>query len=179
MRARMPSVRVFHYFLKEGALLGRFFFTLWQILWGLPQSILGFALFLHYRRRSGRHEVFHGALVTPWPIGGSLSVGLFIFLSEQSGSYVRDGEIVSGDDASRGVLVHEFGHSVQSLILGPLFLPLVGLPSFLWANVPALRKLRRDRRISYYSIYPENWANRLGEWATGERSPGKSLPYRG
>ncbi|MBE6954751.1 MAG: hypothetical protein E7449_02430 [Ruminococcaceae bacterium] len=159
--------------------MGRFFFTLLQILWGLPQSIVGFLLFLHYRRRARKHEVFRGAIVTRWSIRGSMSLGLFIFLSEASGSYVRDGTIVSGEDASRGVLVHEFGHSVQSLILGPLFLPLVGLPSFLWANVPRLRNLRRERRISYFSIYPENWANRLGEWATGLPSPGKSLPYRG
>lgn len=136
-------------------------FTLWQILWGLPQSILGLVLYLHYRRRSGQHEAFHGALVTRWPMRGSMSVGLFIFLSAQAG---------------RDVLVHEYGHSVQSLILGPLFLPLVGLPSFIWANTPRLRKLRKERRISYYSIYPENWANVLGEWVTGERSPGKSLP---
>ena len=157
--------------------MGRFFFTLWQILWGLPQSIIGFFLFLHYRRRSRRHEIFHGAIVTSWPIHGSMSLGLFIFMSEHTGSFVRDGEIVTGAVADRSVLVHEFGHSVQSLLLGPLFLPLVGLPSILWANVPALRALRRDRKISYYSIYPENWANRLGEWAAKEPSPGKSLPY--
>jgi len=157
--------------------MGRFFFTLWQILWGLPQSLVGFFLFLYYRRRSRRHEIFHGAIVTPWPVRGSMSLGLFIFMSEHTGSFVRDHQVISGKDAERSVLVHEFGHSVQSLLLGPLFLPLVGLPSFLWANVPHLRKLRKERRISYFSIYPENWANRLGEWAAKEPSPGKSLPY--
>ena len=58
--------------------------------------------------------------------------------------------------------MHEYGHCVQSLMLGPLYLIAVGVPSYRWANLPALRKMRRETGRSYYSVYPENWANRLG-----------------
>ena len=67
------------------------------------------------------------------------------------------------------VRVHEFGHSVQSLILGPLFLPVMGIPSFLWCNIPYFRRMRKEKGISYYRFYPESTANRLGAWATGEK----------
>ena len=132
----------------------RFLFILVQLTWGLPQSILGFILFLYWRRRGALHHAYHGAIVTEWAAGGGVSLGLFVFVSV---------------NARPGVTVHEYGHCIQSLMLGPLYLLAVGLPSYIWANLPALRKMRRETGRSYYSVYPENWANRLGEWATGEK----------
>jgi hypothetical protein len=58
---------------------------------------------------------------------------------------------------------------VQSLILGPLFLPVMGIPSFLWCNLPVCRRMRKEKGLSYYRFYPESTANRLGAWATGEK----------
>jgi len=55
------------------------------------------------------------------------------------------------------------GHTVQSVILGPLFLPVIGLPSLLWAGLPVFRKYRERRSVSYYWLYTERWANFLGE----------------
>ena len=126
-------------------------FRLWQWTWGFPQTLLGFVLYLIHRRKP--HGVYHGCIVTHWDIGGSLGVGMFLFL---------------GNTTDRRVLVHEFGHSVQSAILGPLFLPVVGIPSFLWCNLPSCRRLRRERGISYYRFYPESTANWLGSRVTGE-----------
>ena len=80
---------------------------------------------------------------------------MFLFLSERSWTNPQ-------------VLVHEFGHAVQSAILGPLFLPVMGIPSFLWCNLPPCRRLRREKGVSYYRFYPESTANKLGAWATGE-----------
>lgn len=125
-------------------------FRLWQWTWGFPQTLLGFIVFLLHRRCP--HSVYHGCVVTRWGIGGSLGVGMFLFL---------------GSDDPR-VLVHEFGHSVQSAILGPLFLPVMGIPSFLWCNLPPCRALRREKGVSYYRFYPESTANRLGSLVTGE-----------
>ena len=131
----------------------RFLFTLVQLTWGLPQTLAGFLLFLYWRRRGAAHRLYHGAVVTEWAAGGGVSLGLFVFVSGK---------------ARPGVTVHEYGHCIQSLLLGPLYLPAVGVPSYLWANLPALRRLRREKGFSYYAIYPENWANALGEWATKE-----------
>ena len=132
----------------------RFFFTLIQLTWGLPQTLLGFLLYLYWRSHGAAHRTYHGAIVTHWAAGGGVSLGLFVFVS---------------DKAHPGVTVHEYGHCIQSLLLGPLYLIAVGVPSYIWANLPALRKMRRETGRSYYSVYPENWANILGEWATGEQ----------
>lgn len=158
--------------------MGKALFTLWQLIWGLPQTLLGFILYLSWLPRAKTHFRFHGAIVTEWTAGGGISLGLFVFVSEKASRYMQDGRELPPAEAKQGVLVHEYGHCVQSLLLGPAYLPLVGLPSYLWANLPALRKWRRAQGRSYYSVYPENWANRLGEWATKERSVGQALPVR-
>jgi hypothetical protein len=46
--------------------------------------------------------------------------------------------------------------------MGPLYLLAVGVPSYLWANLPRNRRLRALRHIPYESRYPENWAEALG-----------------
>ena len=125
-------------------------FRLWQWTWGFPQTLLGAVLYLVHRKKP--HSVYHGCVVTHWGSGGSLGVGMFLFV---------------GSDDPR-VLVHEFGHSVQSAILGPLFLPVMGIPSFLWCNLPWTRRLRREKGVSYYAFYPESTANRLGSLVSGE-----------
>ena len=60
--------------------------------------------------------------------------------------------------ASDLMLRHEAGHRRQSVILGPLYLLVVGLPSFLWASSKTAGLFRgRD----YYSFYTEKWADEL------------------
>ena len=68
--------------------------------------------------------------------------------------------------------MHEYVHTIQSLILGPLYLIVIGIPSTLWGFLPNLHKKRKDDQISYFSFFTEDWANRLGEKVTGERSMG-------
>ena len=126
-------------------------FRLWQWTWGFPQSLLGFIIYLMNHDKP--HDVYHGCIVTRWSQRGSLGVGMFLFL---------------GCEDPR-VLVHEFGHAVQSAILGPLFLPIMGIPSLLWCNLPWTRKLRSEKGVSYYAFYPESTANRLGSLVTGEK----------
>ncbi len=57
--------------------------------------------------------------------------------------------------------MHEYGHTVQSLILGPLYLFVIGIPSFLWALPPATR-WRARHKIPYSALYTERWADRNG-----------------
>lgn len=131
-------------------------FRLWQWTWGFPQSLLGLIFLLKYKDRP-RTE-YRGTIVTHWPKPSSMGVGMYLFLG------------TGGDEArKKQVLVHEFGHSVQSLILGPLFLPIMGIPSFLWANLKPCRKLRAEKKVSYYAFYPESNANLLGRLATKEK----------
>lgn len=132
----------------------KFFYRLAQWTWGLPQTLAGFAAFLIYRKQP--HREYRSAIVTRWNRRGSVALGMYIFLSR---------------DAAQDVLVHEYGHTIQSLILGPLFLILVGLPSLLWAELPMLQKRRRAKRRSYYAFYTERWANSLAAGVTKEMPP--------
>ena len=130
-----------------------------QWTWGIVQNLLGGLLTLFLLKRE--HMCYRGAFVTRWRLGGSMGLGMFIFLGKTL------------PETESQILVHEFGHTVQSAILGPLYLPVIGLPSVVWANLPAFAKLRRKRRISYYRAYQEHWANHLGERVTKLRSPGQ------
>ena len=156
----------------------RFLFTLLQLTWGLPQTLAGFLLYLYWRPRAATRYLYHGAVVTEWTCGGGISLGLFVFIAEKGARYQRGGLELTPEESKAAVRVHEYGHCIQSLLLGPVYLPCVGLPSWLWANLSALRRLRREKNLSYYAVYPEKWANSLGERATGEESPGLALPAR-
>lgn len=131
----------------------RALYWLLQCSWGILQTLAGGAVCLCQGRC--RREWYRSALITYWRREAGLSLGPFIFLPENKGR----------------LAMHEYGHTIQSLILGPLFLPLIGVPSVLWAGLPAMRRLRRRRRMSYFELPPERWANRLGQRATGERPP--------
>ena len=141
-------------------MLKRVLWVIWQAVWGLPQNLAGAVLFLLHLR--SEHILFRGAVVTAWKFRGCCSVGCFIFMEERS---MHD----------RPLLVHEYGHTIQSALLGWLYLPVISLPSTIWFLLPALRKWRRDKGYSYYRFYTENWANRLGEKCCHEPSMGKAL----
>ena len=121
----------------------RFLYILLQCTWGLPQTLAGAVLYLIFFRC--RHFRYREVVATRWPLRGGVSLGLFIFVSDERVCY------------------HEYGHSLQSLMLGPLYLPAVGLPSVLWAALYT----RRSGGRAYTSVYPENWAETLGSGTNG------------
>ena len=136
----------------------RLLYILWQCSWGSIQSLAGAVIFLVFIKRP--HRFYHGAVVTEWSHGGSISLGMFVFLSDRL-----------NERRARCILAHEYGHTIQSLILGPLYLPVIGLPSVIWAGVPAFSRMRKKRNMSYYRLYTERWANHLGRRTTGEDTP--------
>lgn len=147
--------------------MGAALYLLVQCSWGLIQTVLGAAVFLRYRRCP--HSFCHGAVVTVYPLYSSLSLGPFIFLTDKP-PRDRSGRIPF-EEVPRRMLVHEYGHTVQSLILGPLYLPLIGLPSALWAHLPSCQRKWRGG-VSYFRFFTERNANFLGEKITKEPSMG-------
>lgn len=117
-----------------------------------------------------KHFTYHGAAVTCWKYGGSVSLGMFVFISKRP--YFSP---YTEKEAEKMLLVHEYGHTLQSLLLGPLYLPIIGLPSIVWAGLPCFRKMRNNKKISYYSLYTESWANSWGEKFTKEKSMGRAV----
>ena len=131
-------------------------YYLLQMTWGIIQNVLGFLIWLYVLLTGPKEErrFFYGALVTRWNLLSSMSMGMFLFL---------------GTDDER-VIVHEYGHSIQSLILGPFYLPIIGLPSLLWSCSYSRIIRSPKRRYRYTSFYPEKWANHLGRLFTGRET---------
>ena len=125
-----------------------------QCTWGLGATLIGLFIFLKHRKNL--HRMYRGSVETVWdnPWGG-LSMGLFIFTPNAEPEYQSK------------VRVHEYGHCMQSILLGPLML-IVGLLSVIWGSLPYFVNLRKEKNIPYTAFFVEKWASRWGEKATGE-----------
>ncbi len=145
-----------------------FLYRLWQCTWGILQTLMGFAVFLLHS--GDRHFVYHGAVVTVWKSKSSMSLGMFVFVTPVPYFAEKYKDSISAEELSERLLVHEYGHTIQSLMLGPLYLPVIGIPSTLWGFLGAER--RRKQQIPYGAFFTESWANRLGERVTGRKSIG-------
>lgn len=120
--------------------------NLFGYLWQLPQNILGAIISALFASKID-DGVYEWKGYRAW---GSVSLGNYIILST--------GRLPE-------TYRHEVGHQVQSMILGPLYLLVIGIPSIcwaaLWTNQNTAESLR-DKDISYYDFYTESWADRLG-----------------
>ena len=108
--------------------------VLW--IWQAPQNLLG--LLVIFFSRAWRIE-----LVGVWYTNCNFGVSL--------GNY-----IIVRKTCTDITVMHERGHQKQSLMLGPLYLLVIGLPSVL-GNIA-----RRAYSFDYYALPWEAWADRLG-----------------
>ena len=141
-----------------------------QCTWGYIQSLLGLLNFLLHIK--DRHYFYHGAVITEWNDKSSVSLGMFVFVTKEPYFYNKLKKEYTIEELSHRLLVHEYGHTIQSLILGPLYLIVMGIPSTLWGFLPSLNKKRKKEGISYFSFFTEKWANYLGEKVTNQKSMG-------
>lgn len=148
--------------------MGTVIYRLAQCIWGFPQTLLGAVLYLLHVRC--RHFSYHGAVITVWKARTSISLGMFVFVTAEPFFAKKYEGRIDEKTLSKRLLVHEYGHTVQSLILGPLYLIAMGIPSTLWGFFGSRK--RREQQIPYGAFFTESWANRLGEQVTGERSIG-------
>lgn len=143
-------------------------YCVWQCTWGILQSLLGFFAFLCNLKC--RHYLYHGAVVTEWNDKSSVSLGMFVFVTKEPYFYEKLKDEYEIDELSSRLLVHEYGHTIQSLIFGPLYLIVIGIPSTLWGFLPSCAKNRKEKQISYFSFFTEKWANILGEKVLAQKS---------
>ena len=145
--------------------LKRSAYTAAQWTWGLPQTLAGSLLYLIHRKDT--HFDYNGARATVWDRDAGVSLGKFIFVPKKarsmSGRHANDADASKRpeDFADSFLLDHEYGHTLQSLILGPFYLLFVGAPSLLWSRLPHFRRKRKRTGKSYYSAPFESSANRL------------------
>ena len=111
-------------------------------IWQLPQHLLGLILLLFSAAQFGRTYSTSKVYFTRFRFG--ISLGRYIIVFHGMGE---------------NTIKHEFGHSKQSQYLGPLYLILVGIPSFFMSMLTLLHILKPEL---YYKRWPENWADSLG-----------------
>lgn len=133
-------------------------------VWQLPQNILGFIL-TRKPKATGTYLCNDGKLVkvyfTSNVFNCGVSLGNYIILDYDSYCYGGYCECLSAN-----VLNHERGHQKQSLYLGWLYLPVIGITSALCNNlydrIFHCKWSAKERNCWYYSRFPEKWADELG-----------------
>lgn len=119
--------------------------------WGIIQSLVGlfvYIYFLAFSKNDVKRFMYKGQPVTyvkgSW---GGITLGFFTFVDD-SCTY------------SDKIVAHEYGHTIQSIIFGPLWIIFFGIPSLIWAGF--FDKWRVKHNKSYYWFYTESLADRLG-----------------
>lgn len=112
-------------------------------VWQLPQNLLGLLLRFIYDGYDTDHVTHIVRRSTK--MRGGISLGRYVIINQW---------------AEETTALHEYGHCRQSMLLGWLYLPIIGLPSIIWAGMHQLECI--SKRWSYYSFFTERWADRLG-----------------
>ena len=124
-------------------------------IWELPQNMLGLLVYtiLKNRQRIVHTETEKHRLFIKTPNTG-VSLGWFVFWTPAGNRFTH----ITND-----CRMHEYGHARQSVMLGPLYLIVVGIPSLARVFYRKLyRKMYGEYWKNYFNGFPENWADRLG-----------------
>ena len=108
-----------------------------RYIWQLPQNLVGLIVVLLTRAKLNLDGYHY------WRFRSGLSLGHYIFINRE---------------ASIETIKHEEGHQRQSARLGWLYLPVIGIPSLVWA---CLKSIGAFKKVNYYSFYTERRADEL------------------
>lgn len=112
-------------------------------IWQLPQNIIGLIVRLIYPN-------YEKMVIADVPVlynenfPGGISLGSTIMVST----------------IDRFTSMHEHGHQIQSMYLGPLYLIVIGIPSIIWAGL--YDNVIPRSHNGYYKFYTERSADKLG-----------------
>lgn len=125
-------------------------------IWQLPQNLAGLASLRIFKCWRMRDYCGHPSRFRFYATDRYFGVSLGMYVIVDARYYDR------GDWR---VIRHEHGHQKQSLYLGPLYLPVIGLPSFLYNKWDELFHKGwgwKEREKWYYTKFGEAWADKLG-----------------
>lgn len=128
----------------------KFLYIALQCTWGIIQTLLGAVIFLINIKN--KHYFYHGAIITERNAPSSVSLGMFVFITTNPMKDKRVENRIPDQELSRRLLVHEYGHTIQSLIFGPFYLIVIGIPSTLWGFLPCYQR-KRNNGASYFSFF--------------------------
>ena len=119
-------------------------------IWQAPQNIIGLLLLLFYKREKVYHRLNGRTFYFTEEMPSGISLGNYIIMNRED-----------KEDGMR----HEYGHSIQSRILGPIYLLVVGLPSLIgniYDQIAHKNWSWEDSYKWYYNRPWEKWADDLG-----------------
>ena len=125
-------------------------------IWQLPQHIIAYVIML-VNCKSIKPMINRDSGILYYVVdnlfNSEISLGNYIFLDFNEYHEYK-------------TIKHEHGHQIQSLILGPLYLIIIGLPSII-GNIVYRIKRRNFRKNynpkDYYKQPWEAWADKLGK----------------
>jgi hypothetical protein len=119
-------------------------------IWQLPQNLLGLIMLLFMKPYISKEKYKGITVVVSKKMSGGISLGNYIILSESNKDKVK----------SQKTWDHEWGHTRDSRMFGPLYLIAIGLPSLIWCWVYG--RFIPYTYNGYYKFYTEKRADRLG-----------------
>ena len=134
----------------EGGKIKSIFLYVWQ----LPQNLLG--LLLVYIYKPQRVHILENGVEIHYShkMQGGISLGKYCLVHT---SHYRENVEHS---LARNTVRHEsLGHTKQSMMLGWLYLIVIGLPSIVWATMYG--RIIKESKNGYYKFYTERWCDTL------------------
>lgn len=128
-------------------MLWEYWKSIFLFLWQLPQNVVGI-LWLNI------NLIFYYGVNHITTINENIDV---YEIPTKFGSVSLGKYIICSKNPSENTIKHEYGHCIQSMYLGPLYLIIIGIPSFIWACI------YQYTNKSYYWFYTEKWADKLGK----------------
>lgn len=127
-----------------------------SFIWELPQLIIGILYLIVMRVKfKSRYRLS------------------FIFAFNKYSEFgISFGKVIAlpSEDSQMELLAHEYGHSIQSMMLGPFYLFVVGLTSsmrYLYYALKSKNEMDEAKKMKiweeYYRGFPESWANNLAQ----------------
>lgn len=119
-------------------------------IWQIPQHIIAYVIMI-VNRKSLEVMINTSTDIKYYLVkhlfNSGISLGNYIFLDKDSNNSIN-------------TIKHEHGHQIQSLILGPLYLIFIGLPSII-GNI--VFRIKKYNNRDYYKQPWEAWADKLGK----------------
>lgn len=118
-------------------------------LWELPQNLCGMLW----------REINVDNIITIVENGTSVLNGATVYLMRKGGNVTLGKYIFINQDYTDKSLVikHECGHVRQSKKLGPLYIPLIGIPSLIHAMINDFIGCCSKSKDGYSHFYTERW----------------------
>lgn len=128
-------------------------------IWQLPQNLLGLVLLLVYKPDLKMKAENGNMVYFSKDMPGGISLGRYSIIDKDYHTYVAGGDMEKTMELD--VTKHEaLGHGTQSRWLGPFYLPVIGLPSIVWAWIYPCKRWPYTKN-GYYVFYTEKWADKL------------------